>query len=134
MDALGIKLDPGAAARLSGLARMLEGEGVPVEGEGEGHPRRAMPRLELRAHARVSTSKGLFEGRLRNLSAGGCAIAAEASASVGEEILVSITSPDGRFDYVFPGRVMWATRGQIGMRFSGMPTRVVSSQASHRAA
>jgi hypothetical protein len=31
MDALGIKLDPGATARLHGLARMLEGEGVPVE-------------------------------------------------------------------------------------------------------
>lgn len=132
MDALGIKLDPGAKARLHGLERMLEGEGVPVEGSTSG--RRSMPRLELRAKVRVSTPHGIVDARLRNLSGGGCSLTADAVVTFGDEILVSITSSDGRFDYVFPARVMWADRGLVGARFSGMPTRVVALGSTNRAA
>lgn len=127
MDALGIKLDPGANARLFGLARMLEGEGLAGEGDADGRGRRAMPRLALRAKVRVSTPHGIADASLKNLSGGGCAIATSALGTRGDEILVSITSTDGRYDYVFPARVVWAGEGRLGARFSGMPTRVLAT-------
>ena len=56
MNALGIKLDPGAQTRLLGLGRLLEGEGVPEQPSADAAGRRAMTRLPLRVLVRVSTA------------------------------------------------------------------------------
>ena len=134
MNALGIKLDPGAQTRLLGLGRLLEGEGVPERPSFDAAGRRAMTRLPLRVLVRVSTAHGMADARLENLSGGGCSLVSPALSSCGDELLVSITAPDTDSEYVFPARVVWASDGRIGARFSGMPTRVHSAPRMPRAA
>lgn len=78
------------------------------------------PRVEQRKFVRVDSStsvgirgrEGREQGMIINLSAGGCAIEAPGYHSVGARVFVMITNFQS-----FPGKVVWANDGRIGVEF-----------------
>lgn len=85
--------------------------GEEVNGVADGpHNRRSKRSLVLLA-AKIRTSEGLFDAKLRNLSQNGALLEAEATPPVNSQLVFE------RGDTVAPARVAWAAGTRFGIEF-----------------
>lgn len=118
---LGVPLDVGEAAQLEGLARLLIGDDVRTE------RRRRAPRALAPLRVSFTGGFGFVDGRIRDISAGGLAIATHQPLAKGTRLLVHVRDGKRAIEYVFPARVVWRELGAgaaMGLAFEGVPARV----------
>ncbi len=116
---LDIALDDDERVRLMGLHRLLSGERVDAA-------RRDFMRVQLPMPTQFTLPGGFETGEIRDLSGGGFCIATASPPAEGTRLIVRVTDPLGRNEYVFPCHVVWrTTRGQtrMGVELDGVPHR-----------
>jgi len=116
---LDIPLDPTERARFRGLERLLDGDYL----EAASASRHRQARGTVSLPVQFTLPGGFGSGEIRNLSAGGMSVATSTPAKIGTRTILRVTNPSRGFEYVFPGRVVWAGGRVMGIGFDGLPSR-----------
>lgn len=124
---LDVPLDDHEAARLEGLAVLLAG------GDGQAQGRRRASRALAPLRVSYTGRFGFVDGEIRNISAGGAAIATQQPLAAATRVLVHVQDSARAVEYVFPARVVWrelGARAAMGVAFEGVPSRVPIAPAA----
>ena len=71
---------------------------------------------------------GFGEGRLHDICGSGVAIASSANIAMGTRTVLRMRDEEQSAEYVFPARVVWRSKGIIGLGFDGAPSRTDLAQ------